>query len=90
MIKFKWTDKDSHSFVGCGITMLTAFLTWYFTPLWPIVAGVIGFGIGTLAGYWKEKRDQRKTKTFNKPDFIFTIWGSLVGAVIITVILLNL
>ena len=90
MIKFTWTDKDSHSFVGCGIAMLFGLLFWYFTPIWPFFAGAIGFGIGTLAGYVKEKNDRRKTKTFNKEDFIATLWGSLVGAIIITVVLLNL
>jgi len=82
-------DKVLHVYAGMGITVLSGFAFYYFTTMMPIFACLIGLGIGSLVGAAKEYIWDRAMKkgTFNIEDMTATIWGSMVGAVVLRVII---
>lgn len=85
----KIDDKTLHVWAGIILSLGGGFLFYYFTPVMPIIACLVGLAFGTLVGVLKEVLWDKKLKkgTFSKLDIFSTFWGSLVGSVMLRVLI---
>jgi len=83
----KWisaNDKLLHNIVGCLITFFSAFILYRYLHQSNVGSWIIGFALGVFSGFIKEIYDKKIKKTqFSWLDFLATIWGSLVGGVML-------
>lgn len=88
-INFKPTDDDLHKLAGTLITSVTGFILYYFGFATPFVSCLIGFAMGTLAGFAKDYVWDKwmKRGVFDKWDIISTIFGALFGVAVLVIII---
>lgn len=82
----KLTDKDVHYLSGINISNSVGITYYLAKPYKPFKACLVGFVAGSLAGLGKEIYDSRKGGSgFDAEDLKVTVWGSLVGSVILRI-----
>ena len=90
-IKFeKFDDTAKHVYAGMIITVLFGWLSFFFSVTIGIGASIlVGFLIGNATGFGKEFIwDKALGKgVFNWQDILSTLWGTIVGSIILLIIL---
>lgn len=79
-------DKNIHFLAGQTISSTVGTAYFLIKPYKPFKACLVGFVAGSLAGLGKEIYDSRKGGSgFDSEDLKVTMWGSLVGSIILRV-----
>jgi hypothetical protein len=79
-------DKQKHLFAGAIISYGVAPIIWKITGK-KTISSIVGFSVGTMAGFAKEYYDRNNGGVSSKKDVAFTMLGAAIGSISFRIII---